>query len=161
MMSFPQIVTCACGTVKFKALAKPIATAVCYCNDCQSAGEMLKDFDNTKPFQDPDGGTAYVTLHDKNWVAIEGEDCLSPLKLKPDSPTTRYITTCCQSPMFLKFNSGFWISTYRARYVVPPPLEWRNKTSRRRSKRPYPDDIPRFKTFPLRLFGRLLKARLF
>ena len=161
MNSFPQLVSCDCGKVKFQATSKPIVTAVCYCTDCQAAGDIMADYKDIKPFREPDGGTPYVTLHDKDWTAIDGEELLQPLKLKPDSPTTRYVATCCQSPIYLKFKSGFWTSTYRARYESPPTLEWRNKTARRRSNLPYPDNIPRFKKFPLRLFGRLLKARFF
>lgn len=114
-----------------------------------------------KPFREVDGGTPYVTLHDKDWLALEGEDMLESVKLNPSSPTTRYVTTSCRSPLFIKFTSGFWTSTYWERYDNPPALEWRNKTAKRRSDLPYPDDIPRFKSFPLRLFGRLFKARFF
>jgi len=159
MEKFPQIVSCDCGQVKFRAVAEPIATAVCYCTDCQTAGEIIDGFDNVKQFREIDGGTPYVTLHDKHWINLEGQDLLEPITLKSNSPTTRYITTCCRSPLFIKFKSGFWTSTYHARYENPPSLEWRNKTARRRSDLPYPDDIPRFKSFPLKLFGRLLKSR--
>ena len=161
MTLFPQIVSCECGKVKFEAGGKPIVTAVCYCTDCQDAGDIISEFEDVKPFRDNDGGTSYVTLHDKHWLAVDGKDMLEPIKLKPNSPTTRYVTTCCHSPLFIKFGSGFWTSTYRARYKNPPALEWRNKTAKRRSDLPYPDDIHRFKTFPLRLFGRLFKARFF
>ncbi len=159
MSAFPQIVSCNCGQVKFEAMAKPIVTAVCYCTDCQAAGEIIDKYENVKPFREADGGTPYVTLLDKDWVALEGEDLLESVKLKSNSPTIRYITTCCHSPLFIKFHSGFWTSTYRSRYEMPPPLEWRNKTAKRRSNLPYADDIPRFKSFPLRLFGRLIKSR--
>lgn len=161
MSAFPQIVSCDCGQVKFQAAAKPIVTAVCYCTDCQAAGDIIDAYEDVKPFREADGGTPYVTLHEKDWLEISGQELLKPVKLKPSSPTTRYVTTCCNSPIFIKLKSGFWTSTYRARYDNPPTLEWRNKTAKRRSGLPYADDIPRFKTFPLRLFGRLLKARFF
>lgn len=121
----------------------------------------LNDFKNVKPFCEPDGGTPYVTLRDKDWTALKGAELLHPIKLKPNSPTTRYITTCCHSPLFLKFKFGFWTSTYWTRYESKPPLEWRNKTAARQSDLPYADDLPRFKNFPLRLMARLIKARLF
>jgi len=159
MTSFPQLVLCDCGKVKFQVAAKPIVTAVCYCADCQAAGDIIDGIEGIKPFRERDGGTPYVTLKDKDWLAIEGQDLLEPIKLDPNSPTTRYVTTCCRSPIFIKFKSGFWTSTYRARYEDPPQLEWRNKTAKRRSDLPYPDDIPRYKSFPISLFARLLKAR--
>lgn len=161
MSLFPQIIACECEKVKYQASAAPIVTAVCYCEDCQDAGDIIETFDDVKPFREADGGTPYVTLHDRHWTALEGEALLKAVKLKPDSPTTRYVTTCCHSPLFIKFESGFWTSSYRMRYENPPPLEWRNKIAKRRSSLPYTDDIPRFKTFPLRLFGRLFKAWIF
>lgn len=158
MDKFSQIVSCECGQVEFQASAKPIVTAVCYCDDCQTAGEIIDKLQNVKPFREEDGGTPYVTLHDKNWERIKGQELLEPFKLTPNSPTTRYVTTCCRSPLFIKFKSGFWTSTYRARYVNPPKLEWRNKVGKRLSKLPFADDIPRYKGYPLQLFGRLIKA---
>jgi len=161
MTTFPQLVSCECGEVKFRAISKPIVTAVCYCEDCQAAGDIIDKFENVKPFRESDGGTPYVTLHDKDWLALKGENKLESIKLKPDSPTTRYVTTCCRSPLFIKYSSGFWTSTYRTRYNAPPALEWRNKVTKRRSDLPYPDDIPLYSRFPMKLFWRLFKARFF
>ena len=158
MAIFPQLVSCECGQVVFQASGKPIATAVCYCEDCQAAGEVIERLENVHPFREADGGTPYVTLHDKNWTAIKGLELLEPFTLKPNSSTTRYVTTCCGSPIFLKYKPGFWTSTYRSRYFDPPELEWRNKIEKRKSELPYVDDIRRYKGFPLRLFGRLIRA---
>lgn len=159
MREFEQIVSCDCGQVKYKAVGPPIVTAVCYCSDCQDAGDMMDQIGNVKPFRESDGGTPYVTLHDKDWTAETGEGLLEPIKLKPAASTTSYVARCCGSPMFLKFERGFWVSTYRARYSAPPALEWRNKVARRRSRLPFPDNIARYKGFPLSLFGRLIKAK--
>ncbi len=159
MKLFPQIVSCDCGRVEYQASSEPIVTAVCYCIDCQAAADLIKGGGDVKVFCETDGGTPYVTLRDKDWSALTGEELLEPIKLKPNSPTTRFVSNCCGSPMFLKYKPGFWTSTYRTRYKNPPALEWRNKTASRQSGLPYPDDIPRFKSFPFRLFGRLLKAR--
>ena len=158
MTSFQQTVSCECGRVVFQASGKPIATAVCYCDDCQAAGEVMERLERVQPFREADGGTPYVTLHDKNWTPLKGLELLEPFTLKADSPTTRYVTTCCRSPIFLKFKSGFWTSTYRARYSHPPDLEWRNKVEKRTSEQPFADDIRRYKGFPLRLFWRLIRA---
>ena len=149
MNKFSQIVSCECGQVQFQASVKPILTAVCYCEDCQAAGEIIGNLQNVKPFREKDGGTPYVTLHDKNWLALKGQELLRPFKLAPKSSTTRYVTTCCCSPIFIKFKSGFWTSTYRARYANPPDLEWRNKIEKRRSNLPFSDDIPRYKGLSL------------
>jgi len=161
MASFPQIVSCDCGQVNYEAKSEPIVTAVCYCVDCQAAAKIIAKIENVKSFCEPDGGTPYVTMHDKYWQALSGADLLEGIKLKPNSPTTRYVTRCCHSPIFIKYANGFWTSTYRARYSKPPALEWRNKVAARQSDLPFSDDIPRYKSFPLKLFGRLLKAKFF
>jgi hypothetical protein len=111
MTVYPQIVSCVCGQVKYEAQSKPIVTAVCYCVDCQAAAKIIAEIENVKPFCDPDGGTPYVTLHDKDWRAQSGADLLDAIKLNPNSPTTRYVTRCCHSPIFIKYARGFWTST--------------------------------------------------
>ena len=155
-----QTVSCECGQVTFKAAAKPIVSVVCHCDDCQTAGDVMDSFDGIKPFRHADGGTPYVILHDKQWSAVEGQEFLEAVKLKPDSPTTRYVASCCRSPMFLKFGPGFWTSAFRERFKTPPNLDWHIATDFRASELPYEDSLPRFKRFPLRLYARLFRARL-
>lgn len=160
MSGVSEIISCICGQVQYQAAGKPIVTAVCYCADCQAAGDLFAALPAKASFRERDGGTAYVTLMDKDWTALRGEDKLEAVKLRPDAPTSRYVTTCCRTPMFIKHHPGFWVSTFRERYKNPPALEWRNKVKARKTDLPFADDIPRFNSFPLRLFGRLLKARL-
>jgi len=154
-----EIIGCECGQVKYRVEGTPIVTAVCYCADCQAARDLIEASPANAPFRDADGGTAYVTLKDADWQPVQGEDQLEDIRLAPEAPTSRYVTTCCRTPLFIKYHPGFWVSTYRARYADPPPLEWRNKVAARTSELPFPDDIPRFKNFPARLFWRLFKAR--
>ena len=156
----PYTSSCKCGQVRFEALAPPACNAVCYCTDCQAAGAALHAEMGCDNPCEADGGTAYSTFIEKDWRCVSGEDKLKAHKLRPDSPTTRYVTSCCQSVMYLKYAPGFWVSTFRDRFTNElPPLQWRVKTSRRTSDLPYPDDIPRFKGFPLRLYAALFKAK--
>lgn len=156
-----RVSTCECGRVEFEASGEPIVSAVCYCVDCQAAAKTIKDRFEKADVSENDGGTAYSTFHENQWVCVRGKDLLEGVTLNEKSPTTRYVASCCQSPIYLKFKHGFWVSTYRAQFRDPlPPLEWRNKIASRKSDLPFPDDIPRFKGFPLRLFWRLIKAKL-
>lgn len=152
--------SCACGQVKYEAQGDPIVTAVCYCQDCQAAGKIITDLPEFTPFQERDGGTPYATFRKDHWKPIGKERQLKSIKLKPDAPTTRYVTTCCHSALYLEFEPGFWISVYRDRLDEPPALEWRNKVNYRQSDLPFADGLPRYKNFPLRLFGRLALAGL-
>ncbi len=155
-----RISTCKCGSVVFEAVGEPIVSAVCYCVDCQAASDKIKSIYANAVVAETDGGTAYSTFKDEQWHCVKGGELLTGIKLREGSPTTRFIATCCQSPLYLKYKYGFWISTYRQQFRdALPDLEWRNKISSRQSYLPFPDDIQRFKGFPIRLFGRLIKAK--
>lgn len=153
---------CACGAVRFEAYNAPILTAVCYCQDCQAGGKLIESLPNAKPVLDADNGTSYLTYRDDRYRCIAGQDNLRGHKLKPKSPTTRYVASCCQSAMYLKFHKGHWVSTYRNRFVDDdlPPNDMRTNTRSRTSNLPIPTDAPSYRRFPLKLFGKLIAARI-
>jgi hypothetical protein len=63
--------------------------------------------------------------------------------------------------MFLKFEPGFWISSYRLRYSGDlPPIEMRNQTRDRRAETAISSDEPSFSRYPMRLFAKLIRARI-
>jgi hypothetical protein len=63
--------------------------------------------------------------------------------------------------MFLKFEPGFWVSSYRLRYSGElPPIEMRNQTRDRRAETDIPSDAPSFSRFPMRLYAKLIRARI-
>jgi len=157
----PYMSVCDCGEVEFQALNAPAFNVVCYCTDCQSAEHSLQSDMGCNHLTDPDGGTPYSAFMDADWICIKGAEKLKEHKLTPDSSTSRFVTSCCQSAMYLKYEDGFWTSTYRQRFINPlPPLKWRIKTKRRLSNLPFPDKIQRFKGFPLRLYFALYRAKL-
>ncbi|MGI9479485.1 MAG: hypothetical protein ACR2PI_22475, partial [Hyphomicrobiaceae bacterium] len=70
------------------------------------------------------------------------------------------VASCCNTAMYLKFRPGHWVSVYRGRFADDlPPIELRSQTQFRSTDAPFPDDAPRHRRFPLKLFGRLLVAR--
>lgn len=71
------------------------------------------------------------------------------------------VASCCNSGMFLKFEPGVWVSSYRLRYSGNlPPIEMRNQTRDRRAASDIPSDAPSFSRFPMRLYGRIIRARI-
>jgi hypothetical protein len=72
------------------------------------------------------------------------------------------VASCCNSALFLKQEGSFWASTYRARYLGDdlPPVALRIFFARRTSDLPYPDDAPRYRGTPLRLYASGARARL-
>jgi hypothetical protein len=137
----------------------PILCGVCYCDDCQAAARQIEAGGAAGDFHDAWGGTGYVTMRDDRLVVAQGADRLTGVKLSDAAPTTRFIATCCNSPVYLKFGAGWWTSVYRARLGPDaPPVEMRSQT--RHAQGSPPRDVPTYRAIPLRLFARLFTARL-
>ena len=136
-------VTCRCGKVVFHAAGRPLLAASCYCNSCQRAGQEFEKLTPAPRLQDADGGTQAV-LYRKDRVRCKtGMEYLKEFRLKPDSPTRRVIASCCNSPMFLDFTRGHWVSIYRGRFNGDaPPMEMRVMTRERPGDVTLPDDVP-------------------
>ena len=156
-----RTVTCSCGRVRCEGIGAPIVSTVCYCSDCQAGGRQIETLTGAGGVLDPDGGTPYLTYRDDRFACIEGAELLVGFKLKPDAPTQRFVASCCNTGLFLKFTPGHWTSAYRSRFNGPlPPIEMRTKIARRQSDLPIPHDAPAYRSFPLKLFRRLLVARI-
>ena len=117
-----QIAKCGCASVVIKVLTQPIVSASCYCADCRSAAQIMEAMPNAPRLREADDGTR-VQLFRKDRVDVfQGEHLLREFRLKPDSPTCRVVASCCNSPMFLDFTSGFWVSIYEQRIVQPSSI---------------------------------------
>ena len=154
--------SCACGRVRCQASGKPIVSAVCYCDDCQEGARRIEALPGATRVRDADGGVASLVYRDDRFQCLSGEELLVGYRLKDNSPTRRMVASCCNTGMFLKFEPGFWISAFRARFEGEdlPPIEMRNQIEHRQADSPLPRDAPAAKGFPLRLFARLGAARL-
>src|SRR5690242_11904268 len=121
-----RIAACACGKVRISAVGRPIITAVCYCEDCQTSVSQLEAQGARDDFHDAWNGSPYATYRDDRLNTLEGASLLEGFKLSADATTTRYITTCCKSAMYLKYGPGWWTSVYRVRLGdAAPPIEVR------------------------------------
>lgn len=153
---------CACGAVTIEAKGPPMITAVCYCDDCQSAGEKIQAMPGAPPVLDDDGGTAMVMFRKDRLRCVKGQDRLAPVKLDPKSPTSRYVASCCNSAMYLGFDDAkHWVDVYRSRIVgEPPPVQARVCTRFRRSGEALPNDAPAHSGYPPALIPKLLGSRI-
>lgn len=94
-------------------------------------------------------------------VEGEGAELLVGHKLRAEAPTQRFVASCCNTGMFIRFEPGFWISAHRMRFAGQlPSIEMRNKVARRRSDVPLAADAPAYRGFPGKLFRRLIAARI-
>lgn len=156
-----RIASCACGRVRCEGAGKPILSAVCYCLDCQEGGRRIEALPHAPHVLDPDGGAPYLIYRDDRFRCVSGKELLADQRLKPKSPTRRVVATCCNSGMFLKFDPGFWVSSYRLRYDGElPPIEMRTNVNRRSAETPMPNDAPCYRGFPPKLFAKLIGARI-
>jgi len=153
--------SCACGRVRCEGRGEPILSDVCYCLDCQEGGRRIEALPGAPRVLDDDGGAPYLLYRDDRFRCVSGEELLADHRLKPNSPTRRVVATCCNSGMFLKFDLGFWVSSYRHRYEGDlPPIDMRTNVRRRRAYTPLPSDAPCYRSFAPRLFAKLIGARV-
>jgi hypothetical protein len=151
--------TCRCGKVKLEAVGRPILTASCYCASCQEAGRRFEQLASAPPLLNPGGGTDYVLYRKDRVRCVAGAEHLEERRFKPDSPTRRVIATCCNSPMFVDFTKGHWLTMYRNRFPAgAPPLEMRVMTQHRRDGVALPDDLPNYDSHSGKFMVRLIAA---
>ena len=96
---------CACGRTEFAGTGQPLLVIACYCDDCQAASQQINARPGGHGGARADGGTV-STLYRKDRVrALRGAELLVDLKLRPSSPTTRVIASCCNSNMLTRFDN--------------------------------------------------------
>jgi hypothetical protein len=156
------IVRCSCGSVELEAIGAPIASVVCYCDDCREGSRQIEALPNAHPVQDPDGGTAYVLYRKDRVKCSRGALLLKGHKIREKSATNRVVATCCNSAMLLNFDDGkHWVDVYRVRFRGDvPPLQMRVCTRFKPEGGDVPSDVPGYSGYPLRFVARLLAARI-
>lgn len=154
-------INCLCGQVALEAVGTPIASVVCYCDDCQEGARQLRSLPNTVPIEEPDGGTAYLAYRKDRVRQVKGASLLRPLKIREDSATNRVIATCCNAPMLLNFDDGkHWVDLYRSRcHGHVPPVQMRICTKFKPEGGTIPTDAPRYPRYPVALLMKLALAK--
>jgi hypothetical protein len=151
--------SCRCGRVSAPVAGTPILHATCYCDSCRTAGLAFAQAPGAPPVVDDDGGTDLLLYRKDRIGRFTGGDLLREHRLTPTSPTRRVIATCCDTPMFLDFTKGHWLSFYASRLSGKiPPLDMRVMTADRPDGAPLPDDVPNLATHSARFMIRLLAA---
>ena len=153
---------CACGSVEFEAIGPPIASVVCYCDDCQEGSRRIEALPGARPVRDPDAGTAYILYRKDRVKCRAGAELLSGDKIRADSATSRVVVRCCNSAMVMEFaDARHWVSIYRARFCGEvPPVQLRICTKWRPQGCEVPRDAPSHPGFPLGFLAKLLASRI-
>lgn len=111
-MSAITTLNCACGTVGMEVEHPPIIRAECYCNSCRKAAELLAEMPSAPPVLNAAGGTYYMLYRKDRLRFVRGGEFLRQFRLSPEAPTRRVVAQCCNSPLFLEFEKGHWLSVY-------------------------------------------------
>lgn len=151
---------CTCGQVRLEVHGAPIICAECHCTSCRAAGVRLQALPNARPLLEPNGGTRFV-LHRKDRVRfLGGAPLLREFRLTPASTTRRVVASCCNTPVFLEFRGGHWLSVYGGLWPegTLPPLELRAMTIDRSDTTPLTDDVPNCRRQSVSFFAKLLGA---
>lgn len=120
---------------------------------------MFEALSGAPPVLNDDGSTDFVLFRKDRIGCVHGADRLREHRLTPNSKTRRVVATCCNTPMFLEFTGGHWLTLYRQRFNEQdrPPVQMRVMTRDRRAGTTVADGLPRYAghsgKFMLKLIG--------
>jgi hypothetical protein len=107
-----QSIHCSCGQFHLEVHGAPFINAECHCDSCRAAAARLQALPGAGPVCHDNGGTQY-RLYRKDRVTFPaGTGLLREFRLTPSSTTRRIVTACCNTPVFLEFKGGHWLSIY-------------------------------------------------
>lgn len=91
---------------------------------------------------------------------MRGADHLKEFRLAPRAGTRRVVACCCNTPVFLEFKGGHWLSLYAGLWPegTLPPLELRTMTADLPDASVLPNDVPNLKQQSLGFYWRLFRA---
>jgi hypothetical protein len=151
---------CACGQVKLEVDGAAIVSTECYCNSCRAAGARLQTLPAAPACLAPNGATRFVLYRKDRVRFLEGTQLLKELRLTPQSKTRRVVATCCNTPVFLEFQNGHWLSLYGGIWPegALPPIELRTMTGDLPPGSVLSEDIPNARSQTFSFFAKLLGA---
>lgn len=154
--------SCSCGNVEIEAVGSPIASAICYCDDCQAAARQIEAMPGASSFREDDGGTSLLVFRKDRVRCVRGDQLLAKIKLRKNSATNRKIATCCNSVMVLDFDdSKHWVDIYSARVKGAVPRPEMLVCTKFATKTPNNfDRAPAYPGYPARFMIKLIKARV-
>jgi hypothetical protein len=91
---------------------------------------------------------------------LEGTEFLQEFRLSPEAGTRRVLAGCCNTPVFLEFKGGHWLSLYEKLWPAgtAPRLEIRTMTGDRENGTALDGDVPSGAWQTTRFYMRLLGA---
>lgn len=152
--------SCTCGQVHLRVEGAPIVNCECCCNSCRAAGARLQTLPSAPKMLGPNGTTRFVLYRKDRIHVLRGATYLKEHRLTPESKTRRVIATCCNTPVFLEFQNGHWLSLYGCLWPAGtlPALEMRTMAMDLPAGTTLPDDVPNARRQSLSFFAKLMSA---
>lgn len=146
--------SCSCGQVQLQLDRAPILAAECHCTSCRTAGAQLQHV------LEDNGGTQFVLYRKDRVHFTRGFELLREHRLTPTSPTRRVVASCCNTPVFLEFQRGHWLSVYSRLWPAAerPAIEMRTMISDRTDATALPNDVPNARHQTFGFMAKLLGA---
>ncbi len=106
------------------------------------------------------GATRFVLYRKDRVDVIRGLEYLKEFRLTPASTTRRVVASCCNTPLFLEFKGGHWLSLYGRLWSAEtlPPLDVRTMTGDLADTAQLPDDVPNARSQNISFVAKLLAA---
>ncbi len=151
---------CACGQTCLEIIGAPIASVECCCVSCRTVAEIIQMRDGAPQILTEFGTVPYVMYRKDRAQIVSGQDHLRELRMSPEAKTRRVVASCCNTPMFLEFAHGHWLSIFAGLWPDDdrPPVEMRTMAVDVPDGVVLPDDVPNAKSQSLRFFRKLLGA---
>ena len=152
--------SCGCGKVSLGVRGTPITSAECLCADCQRAGAVLQVLPGAPLTLNENGATRFVLFRKDRVLCEKGREHLREYRLSKEAKTRRVLASCCNTPVFLEFDNGHWLSVYGGLWPPAelPALEIRTMTRSRRKDVVLPDDVPNPRTHTFSFYWKLFAA---
>lgn len=151
---------CGCGQTCIVVQGAPIASVECCCTSCRTMAEKIQRLEGAPQILTDYAATPYVMYRKDRIKFVSGADTLKELLMTPDAKTRRVVATCCNTPMFLEFSHGHWLSIFAGLWPdeARPLLEMRTMASDLPADITLPDDVPNAKKQSFGFFTKLLGA---
>ena len=159
-MSDVTSIGCKCGQTRIELTGAPITSVECCCTSCRDAAGRMAKLDNAPRVLSEHNTTPFVMYRKDRVRFLSGTETFKLFRLSPDASTKRIIATCCNTPVYLEFKGGHWLSLFGGLWpaeTMPKPV-LRTMTSDLPDATSLPDDIPNAKRQNLRFFGQLFGA---
>lgn len=159
-MTEPTRLTCRCGKVHIALRAEPIITAECHCRSCREASRRLEALPGGVRVAEDNDGTRVVLYRKDREEVTQGSGHMREFRLTPESTTRRIVAGCCNTPLFLEFKGGHWLSLYANLWPdgTQPPLDLRTVLGDRIDRRPLDDRVPSGAWPTTKIYAKLLGA---